>query len=121
MTNYTDFKTDKFGQYIIENDDFVLVTGNDETLQRLTNRLKVFKGEWFLNPELGLDFYNEIANKKLTSKDPAREIQRVILETEGIDSIVSFSQTVNNTNRTWSFIVTIRFDDGTENTENIEV
>ena len=53
------------GDIVIENNDLVLVTGQEELRQNIENRLSVNKGEWFLNTDLGLQ-YSDIQGKGVT-------------------------------------------------------
>ena len=111
MTNYTDIKIDTNGEFVIENGDLVYVTGNDETLQRLVINLKVFLGEWFLDPTKGFDFFGQVGGQRQGSPNSRKEIERIVLSTEGISSISSYSESTNY-NGVWSFVIGIVFDDG---------
>lgn len=119
MTNYTDVKIDTNGEFVIVNNDLVTVTGNDETLQRVIINLKVFLGEWFLTPDDGFDFFGKVGGQRESSKTPRQEIERVILSTEGIKNISTYSETINRTTGQWSFTIGIVFDDGQETEVNI--
>ena len=119
MTNYTSVKIDTNSEFVIEDGKFITVTGNDETLQRVMIRLKVFLNEWFLDPSNGLDFFGQIAGKKKGSTSPRKEIEQRILGTEGIKNITSYSEQINSTTGKWKFSIGVSFDDGETGEVNI--
>lgn len=115
MTNYTARKMDENGQYITLNGSYIIIKGNEETLQRVRNNIKVFKGQWFRDPDFGFDFYS-FAGQKGINKNPRKELERTILETEGIKSIEDIQETINRETGTYSYIIKIAFDDGQQTT-----
>ncbi|MCM3413514.1 DUF2634 domain-containing protein [Metabacillus litoralis] len=44
------------GDLVIENGDFVMIDGDDEKSQRISEIIGVNLGEWFLDESLGIDF-----------------------------------------------------------------
>jgi len=119
MTNYTDVKIDSNGEFIVENGDLVLVTGNEETLQRVNINLHVIKGENVLDPNDGFDFFGKVANKKRGSKEPRQEIERVILSTEGIKNISSYQNSLDSRTGDYKATIGIIYDDGEQGQVNI--
>ena len=68
---------------------FTIISDPDYIVQKIKNRLLVFKGEWFLNRTLGLPYFQDILEKQ----DNLRYIQVLfsneILKINGITDIVS--------------------------------
>ena len=62
------------GDLVIERGDFVEIEGVDEIVQRFRFILRTNKGEWFLNPDEGIDF------KVFWQKLPDEEEIRLALE-----------------------------------------
>lgn len=58
--------------------------------QALTTRLKLFKGEWFPDPSVGVDYMNRVLGTG-TAGLYDREIQTVILGTPGVLEIQSYT------------------------------
>ena len=56
-----------------------LVTGLDEIRQIVSNRLQAFEGDWFLNLDLGVPYFQEIL-KKVTS---VSQIETIFLQEIG--------------------------------------
>lgn len=71
---------------IIENSDFVLVRGASATAQNLRQRLRLFKGEWYQDLDLGLD-RSRIVGKGLDLRALESEIRREALLAPEIVSV----------------------------------
>jgi len=76
---------------VFENLTFVLTSGKDELVQRLTTRLLVFLGEWWADITRGVPYTQEILVKNPLHDTIESAIKTVILETNGIDKILAFS------------------------------
>ncbi len=63
--------------------------------QRVAMRLRLVKGEWFLNYYEGTDYYGQILGKKTSAQIDA-ELTRVILTTDGVTGFVEPIQYVMN-------------------------
>ena len=86
----------------IENFDLKLTDNNEIVAQRIKQALLLFKGEWFLDVDLGTPYYESILGHK-NSLDTVRaifvsEVQRV----EGVKEVVKMEINLNNANRTAS-------------------
>ena len=72
-----------------------VVTGDDEVLQRLWIRLNRELGEWFLNTEVGLPWYQNgygiLGSKPQRKNDIDLLIRREISRTEGIVQILKYN------------------------------
>lgn len=111
MTNYTDIAVDDNMNFIIVNGRHTTVTGNEETLQRCKIALKVFLGEWSQDPSKGLDFFNEIGGKPISSNNPRQEIMRVLLNIEGVQSITKVEEINYNSRGLKKLKIYLTFDD----------
>lgn len=52
-----------YNDIVLKNFDLVLTQDVNATLQRINVALKLFFGEWFLDPEFGIDYYGEVLVK----------------------------------------------------------
>ena len=85
---------------VIDPYDLQLVSGIDLIRQRLKQRLLTIRGEWFLNQEIGLPWFNEI-NAKGTPEGRIRALLiEEITETEGVLSLETFQLDYNSRTRT---------------------
>ena len=73
---------------IVGDYDLPVVCGIDLIRQRLKQRLLTILGEWFLNTEIGLPWFQELSQKGIDDDRVTALIMRVIAETEGVDEIV---------------------------------
>ena len=89
------FALDSNNDLHFNNGRLVIISGNDtdeEIAQRLKMRLKLFKGEWFLNSEHGLPYFEDILGSKNLDINIIESILREqILDVKGIKEIIETS------------------------------
>lgn len=76
-----------------ENGDYAInhfVEGTPATAQAVTTRLRLFKGEWFLNLNSGVPWYTEVLTKPARLAQINTLIRNVILQTQGVASLSKF-------------------------------
>ncbi len=59
----TTFKLDDL-DLVVEDNKLVLIDGVDEVSQRMSTNFRFFLGEWFLNTELGVPYYQKVLGQK---------------------------------------------------------
>ena len=96
-----------------------VVTGErtEVVAQRLLIKLTTFRGEWFLDTEYGVPYW-DILGKKIKKEAVDRIFQQAILEERGVREITFFSSTF--TNRVYSMTFRVRVTSGDE-TSNITI
>ena len=102
------------GKIVRENGDFVWLEDNDAITQLVRQKIKVFKGEWFLDLDLGIDYYGIIFPK--ASSDFARylEFKRVVESVPGVISLVDFNiEVISAVTREYRITMNITADYGT--------
>lgn len=83
----------------IENFDLQFTTDKNTVAQRVKRALLLFKGEYFLDAELGIPYYDEILGTK-NSIDSIRSIfVSEISNVEGVHEINSFDILFDNSSR----------------------
>lgn len=65
------FALDEKGDLIIENNEIVMVNGNDLLKQNVKSVLSTNKGEWSLNVEEGINFNNILGKQSSIISAPA--------------------------------------------------
>ena len=101
------------GKLARERGDFVWLTGADAVVQLLKQRLRVFKGECFMDITLGPDYFDVIFPK--TSSDFRRylELKRVIEGTPGVIELISLEiKPINKERRHYEFEFKVKSDYG---------
>lgn len=79
--------------------DLPLVRGVDLIRQRLKQRLLTIIGEWFLDGDIGLPWFDELAQKGVSDARVSALVLRAISETEGVQEVVSFDLDLNRRTR----------------------
>ena len=91
----------------------VFTTTTSENLaQRLKIRLQTFKGEWFLDGTIGIDYFNQIAGKNRSKAAVDAIIQAEILKEQEVLQITAYSSVVDKTTRKITIQFTVRTIDG---------
>lgn len=103
----SDLRIDENNELVLENGDLVLTTTElDNITQHLRQRLRVFKGEWYLDRTLGLPYFKTILVKNPNSLLVATVYKEAILGTPGITRLNKYNQAFNREKRT----LTITFE-----------
>lgn len=88
---YMDIKLDDTGDIAIESGDVVWIEGAEAIAQHIRCRLRMFKGEWFLNEDEGVPWFDEIFEKGVEDGRIAAILRQVILGTPGVTSLTSLA------------------------------
>ena len=90
---------------LIDSFDLQLSKDLDAVDQSLRTRLQIFLGEWFLNIEDGIPFYNDIFIKNPNIPHIESILKSRILETEDVIELLSFDTEFSNRTLSVSFKV----------------
>ncbi len=108
----TDIKLDDNNDIAIENNDIVLITAVDEVRQRLLENLRTFKGEWFLDLELGIPYYQDILKKNIDLNVIETILKDAILDSPGVLELLDFSLDLDDSTRQLDVNFTVRASEG---------
>lgn len=78
------------------------VSGGEAVAQRLLTRLRLFRGEWFLDVNAGTPWFQTILADRADIRSIELELKRQITETPGVVSILSFAVDFNRSTRSLS-------------------
>jgi hypothetical protein len=92
------------GDYQFNGSSAFLSNSPETVAQAVLTRLRLYRGEWFLDSRLGLDKDKILGYGTAPTRD--REIQRRILQTLGVKSLVSYVSTITDR----AFNVSARID-----------
>ena len=92
------------------NGDLVLAAGADAIAQHIKVRLRMFEGEWFLDPRQGLPYFRKILQKTPDVSSIGGIFRRAILDTPGVTSLSSFSVELNRQTRALSLNFVAKID-----------
>jgi len=96
-----DFNTGKFK---IQNGDLVLTQDRDAIVQAVTIRLQTFRGEWFLDVENGIPYFDQVLVKAPNLDAIQQTFKREIEGVPGIKSVTALKLTFDRGNRTLSVV-----------------
>ena len=80
--------------------------------QRLKIMLQTFLGEWFMNTDTGVPYFEEIFGKVINKASVDLILQNKILEDPGVIEMVSFDSSIDNQRRTYSMTFRVRTSEG---------
>jgi hypothetical protein len=95
----SDIRQTNDGDIAVANNDVVLVTGLEEISQRLTQRLRTFRGEPFLAQDEGVEYFEEVLKKNPNSTIVESIFKREISNTPGVTEIEKFNIERDNSTR----------------------
>ena len=84
--------------------------------QRLKIMLQTFLGEWFMDIDSGVPYFESIFGKVLNKSAVDLILQSKILEDPGVIEIVSFDSSVDNQRRIYSMSFRVRTSEGVTDT-----
>jgi len=92
------------------------VTGDNEVLQRVHARLERELGEWFLNTDSGLPWYQNgkgILGSNIRNKSIVDQlIRKRVLDTDGVSRVVSFNAVFSSDTREYSIYMLLVLESG---------
>jgi hypothetical protein len=98
----SDLALDTNHDLLIQGFDLVLLDGADAVRQQLLIKLKLWRGEWFLDTDFGTPYLQSILGKQLTLSGAVAAIRQSILEVDGVNGIDNFNYNYSAQQRTMS-------------------
>jgi hypothetical protein len=89
-----------------------LCEGATQLKQALLARLRVFKGEWFLDLESGTPYFERVLGKNNNPGGAEGALKEVITQTPGVRSLLEFSFDVDSRTRVAAMSFTVDSDFG---------
>lgn len=106
-------KTNSEGHVVLEQNNLVFVSGGDEIRARVERILRSFRGEWFLNIQNGMPYFQEILIKNPQDETVRAHFKRAILSTPGVTKINSLDISLNKSTRVLTVTTTFIGDEET--------
>jgi hypothetical protein len=101
------------GDIAIENNKFILINGADRIRQNLLTRLRTYLGEWFLNINIGIPYYQDVFVKGLPIGQVTGVFKDEITSTPGVDELTKFDAEYVNSNRNLSINFEVKYGEET--------
>ena len=83
---------DENGDYVFTGNPLFLVDNREAVAQAIESRMHLYVNEWFLDKREGLDLGNILGFHTANLRDI--EIKRRILNTEGVQTLISYESTI---------------------------
>lgn len=98
----SDLKLGADGDLEIKNGDLQLTKSDDAVRQHLQQRLRTFLGEWFLDLDVGVPYFQDILVKNPNINQIDGILKQKILTTPGVVELLSFTMDFDQTVRSLS-------------------
>lgn len=112
MADPVDLLLDTDGDLVVAVTDLVFSSGVESVAQALRIRLLTFRGEWFLDLDNGVPYYQDLLGQKFDQITAQAAFREAIVGTDNVDEILSLSTSFDGATRTLnvSWAVTTTFD-----------
>jgi hypothetical protein len=107
-----DLQLDTDGDFAISGGDLQIVSGADAIVQAVKIRLQFFRGEWYLDEDAGLPYFQSVLVKNPDPNVLHSVFRRAILDTPGVLEITSLTLTFDRAERTLTVAFRISTDVG---------
>lgn len=81
------------------NGDLVILDGAERVRQHLAIKLRLWRGEWFLDEEFGTPYLTDILGKQISLGGSVAALKTSILEVDGVQAITRFDFEFNRSSR----------------------
>ncbi len=103
-----DLALDTASHDLVIEPDVMLLDGAEQVAQQLKIKLKLWRGEWFLDDDFGTPYLTDILGKQLTLSGVVAALRQSILEVQDVVAIESFEYTYDNSTRVFGCNFTAR-------------
>lgn len=95
-------KLDRENDLVIEGGNLALIYDGTAVAQAVKTKLQLFQGEWFLDLEAGIPYFEEVIVKNPNLGAIQGIFRKAILEVVGIDELVDLTLSLDRATRTLS-------------------
>ena len=97
-----DFEIGTDGDLTLTAGDFVFVEDKLQVAQAVEATLRTFRGEWFLNTNFGVPYFQSILGQRMVTKDEFDAlIKAAIVGVEDVNRILAYDSSFDRRNRTY--------------------
>ncbi len=96
MADISDLKIDlDISDLVLENYDLALVDGNERVRQQMHIHLLTFQGEWYLNTNFGVPYFENVLGKQIDRALIESVIKAEIMKVADVLEITSFEMEID--------------------------
>ncbi len=97
------------------------VTITDSVVQSIIIHLKWFLGEWRMNPDYGMPYYEDVFVKNPNTTLIKSKVRKELLSIEEVSSVEGVEVSVNNATRRASITFSVTLKDGSDVTKEVRI
>ena len=112
---------DENGDIFTRNYGLAHISGNDQIAQRISTRLKLLLGEWFLDTGAGVPWFDQILVKNPNRAIVQGALKRTILQTPKVNELVEFDIAEDSVNRKIVIHFAVTVNDGSVVESSVEM
>lgn len=112
---------DENGDIFTRNYGLARISGNDQIAQRISTRLKLLLGEWFLDTGAGIPWFDQILIKNPNRAIVQGVLKRAILQTPKVNELISFDISEDSINRKIVLKFAVTVSDGSTIESSVEM
>lgn len=122
-TDPIDILLDEDGDLVLDGDGLHFVSGLAAVVQGIRFRLGLFRGEWFLNLDVGVPWYDEVLGEHFDEAHVRQLVADAINDTPGVKEITELTVKFDNKTRliTVTWAATTLFGDTPSDTLKVPV
>lgn len=109
------------GDLELEGGDLAITEGKDAIEQHIRSNLRAFKGEWFLNLDVGIPYYQEVFRKHQSPVVVDAIFKDAILKSTGVIELTEFDIKFDTETRKLIMNFSVITSDGEVNFEGLVV
>ena len=112
---------DNNGDIFTRNYGLARISGNDQIAQRISTRLKLLLGEWFLDTGAGVPWFDQILIKNANRAIVQGVLKRAILQTPKVNELIRFDISEDSVNRKIVVNFAVTVNDGSTVESSVEM
>lgn len=97
------------------------VDNSELVSQKITNRLQTFRGEWYLNRDLGIPYYSDVFRKNPNLPQIRSILLAAVKGVNGVEEIIRFDTELDSGTRQLNVDFTVRITTGEIITGEVEL
>ena len=117
----TAYALDEDHDVFLRGGQIALAEGPDFVVQAIRTRLLLYRGEWWLDTESGVPWFQEILTKPADVVRTESTLRRTILETPGVTGLISFDLAFDRPRRDLRVSFEVQTEFGPSGVEVVQV
>ena len=100
------------GDVVIEGNDLAIITGSRATRQRIEQKFRLWRGEWFLNTAAGVPWLQQVLGQRPSQQVIFGIVRRVVADDPEVDEVLNIEVDYTGSERRLSISFRARLTDG---------